>query len=186
MSIKGGFTIVELMIVIVVIGILAGITVVSYNGTQVKARAVDQISVAKTYLDMFDMYLTYNHSYPATNGSQRICLGINVTSCTTATASWTRDSTLETNLKTVSPNLPVANSAVPIGNSPKMAYVPISDVTLDGVITPFIIYTVEAPNTCGLKVVSGTWPNYSSSPPAQGYTSSNGNLRVCNVAMPLP
>jgi prepilin-type N-terminal cleavage/methylation domain-containing protein len=37
---NNGFTIVELLIVIVVIGILAAITVVAYNGTQDRAKAV--------------------------------------------------------------------------------------------------------------------------------------------------
>lgn len=39
-----GFTIVELLIVIVVIGILAAITVVAYNGIQQRARDVDRKS----------------------------------------------------------------------------------------------------------------------------------------------
>lgn len=34
-----GFTIVELLVVIIVIGILAAITIVSYNGVQKRARA---------------------------------------------------------------------------------------------------------------------------------------------------
>ncbi len=42
---KSGFTIVELLIVIVVIGILAAITIVAYNGIQERAR----VSVAKSY-----------------------------------------------------------------------------------------------------------------------------------------
>jgi len=41
---KSGFTIVELLIVIVVIGILATITIVSYNGIQSKAKTVKKQS----------------------------------------------------------------------------------------------------------------------------------------------
>ena len=37
--VKGGFTIVELLIVIVVIAILAAITIVAYNGIQNQAKA---------------------------------------------------------------------------------------------------------------------------------------------------
>ncbi len=43
-----GFTIVELLIVIVVIGILAAITIVAYNGVQSRARTTTyQTDVAK-------------------------------------------------------------------------------------------------------------------------------------------
>jgi prepilin-type N-terminal cleavage/methylation domain-containing protein len=41
---RQGFTIVELLIVIVVIGILATITIVAYNGVQTKAKAIALIS----------------------------------------------------------------------------------------------------------------------------------------------
>ena len=48
---RRGFTIVELLIVIVVIGILAAITIVAYNGVQTRARdakrASDLSAVAK-------------------------------------------------------------------------------------------------------------------------------------------
>lgn len=43
---RGGFTIVELLIVIVVIGILAAITIVAYNGTQDRARMATAQSYA--------------------------------------------------------------------------------------------------------------------------------------------
>lgn len=41
---KSGFTIVELLIVIVVIGILAAITIVGYNGIQARAKFTQQAS----------------------------------------------------------------------------------------------------------------------------------------------
>lgn len=47
---KSGFTIVELLIVIVVIGILAAITIVAYNGIQRRA----QISTAQSELSKID------------------------------------------------------------------------------------------------------------------------------------
>lgn len=46
---KSGFTIVELLIVIVVIGILAAITIVAYNGIQDRARTTRRESDLTTY-----------------------------------------------------------------------------------------------------------------------------------------
>lgn len=45
-----GFTIVELLIVIVVIGILAAITIVSYNGVQARAQVAQRQADTTTYL----------------------------------------------------------------------------------------------------------------------------------------
>ena len=64
---KSGFTIVELLIVIVVIGILASISVVAYNGAS--ARATDselrskQTSIYKAMLNFY----TLNGHYPCSN-----------------------------------------------------------------------------------------------------------------------
>lgn len=46
---RRGFTIVELLIVIVVIGILAAITIVAYNGIQERAESTKIISRAQAY-----------------------------------------------------------------------------------------------------------------------------------------
>lgn len=61
-----GFTIVELLIVIVVIGILAAITIVAFNGVQDRAKwsslQSDLSSINKAVL----VYYAENGSYPAT------------------------------------------------------------------------------------------------------------------------
>lgn len=69
-----GFTIVELLIVIVVIGILAAITIVAYSGVQKRANNARQTAVAKGYVKLFKQYKTLNNdSLPAESG----CLGNN-------------------------------------------------------------------------------------------------------------
>lgn len=47
-----GFTIVELLIIIIVIGILASITIVAYNGTQNRARDASRLSESKHWTDI--------------------------------------------------------------------------------------------------------------------------------------
>lgn len=60
-----GFTIVELLVVIVVIGILAAITIVAYNGFQVRARDTQRASDAASILKALDAYKAIHGTYPA-------------------------------------------------------------------------------------------------------------------------
>lgn len=62
-----GFTIVELLVVIVVIGILATITVVSYNGVHTRARATAAIAKLDIINKALEQYYALNESYPTTN-----------------------------------------------------------------------------------------------------------------------
>lgn len=67
-----GFTIVELLIVIVIIGILAAITVVAFNGVQERARNAKTISAVKDYMKLYSSYAVDYDTYP---GSGNYCLG---------------------------------------------------------------------------------------------------------------
>lgn len=60
-----GFTIVELLIVIVIIGILAAITIVAYNGIQGRARDSQRVSDIKTITKALEIYKTNNGVYPS-------------------------------------------------------------------------------------------------------------------------
>lgn len=57
---KSGFTIVELLIVIVVIGVLAAITVVAFNGVQQRAKNVARDAVASQMLKIVNAYVAIN------------------------------------------------------------------------------------------------------------------------------
>ena len=71
-----GFTIVELLIVIVVIGILAAITIVAYNNVQTRANNTTTINGVAAYVKIFQMYAADNETYPSTTGYP--CLGSNL------------------------------------------------------------------------------------------------------------
>lgn len=60
-----GFTIVELLIVIVVVGILAAITVVAYNGIQDRARQSAVMSDVRSSATQLELIKTDTGSYPA-------------------------------------------------------------------------------------------------------------------------
>jgi len=64
---KEGFTIVELLIVIVVIGILAGLVITTYNGIQQKARNTERTTDLKTFQGQLEAYYANNGSYPGTD-----------------------------------------------------------------------------------------------------------------------
>lgn len=60
-----GFTIVELLIVIVVIAILAAISVVAYTGIQNRANTTAILSEATQWKKLFQAYKAANGSYPS-------------------------------------------------------------------------------------------------------------------------
>lgn len=61
-----GFTIVELLIVIVVIGILAAITIVAFNGVQNRARVAKIASEISVAHKLVQSYYAINGRYPET------------------------------------------------------------------------------------------------------------------------
>lgn len=60
-----GFTIVELLIVIVVIAILATISIVAYNGIQMRARDADRAADISQIKKKVEAYYALNGSYPS-------------------------------------------------------------------------------------------------------------------------
>ncbi len=64
MKSKSGFTIVELLIVIVVIAILAAITIVAYNGIQQRARDSRMMGDLTSASKQLELYAVDNSRYP--------------------------------------------------------------------------------------------------------------------------
>lgn len=59
-----GFTIVELLVVIVVIGILAAITIVSYNGITARANTASAQTAAQGVIQKIEIYNAERGKYP--------------------------------------------------------------------------------------------------------------------------
>ena len=91
-KVTSGFTIVELLIVIVVIAILATITVVAYNGIQARARDAKRDSDIAYITKILELYYIDNGEYPAANNPSAV--GINGWSSTADTTSWQTVATL--------------------------------------------------------------------------------------------
>ena len=62
-----GFTIVELLIVIVVIAILAAISIVAYSGVQARARDGSTLQSVRSIQKALELYKIDNSVYPPTN-----------------------------------------------------------------------------------------------------------------------
>lgn len=69
------FTIVELLVIIVVIGILAGIAGIYYQKADVRARNTSRLTVLTNYRDMFSTYAAHEESYPSVPQAGHYCLG---------------------------------------------------------------------------------------------------------------
>lgn len=71
---KRGFTIVELLIVIVVIGILAAIVIVAFNGVQSRAKDTERTSELNSIKKALALYHADNGGYPLCVDTVQNCL----------------------------------------------------------------------------------------------------------------
>jgi len=205
---KRGFTIVELLIVIVVVAILAAVSIIGYNGIQTRARNAQTAAVVQAYRKAFAQYAIENQAYPISVNS---CLGddypdsgvfttVNNRKCFRSTsAAGTINATLNNALKPymgnkiVTPNNTIfgdgsnpwaTRGAVYMGNQ--------TSFTIDGASNPWVlVYTIEGQNACPVGPVLNlaSWPNLTSAPPATGYSQllSGGTVGVeCWIALPDP
>lgn len=102
---KSGFTLVELLIVIVVIAILAAVTIVAYNGVQAKAQDSARVSDMTTIEKALELYYIDNGNYPNYTNYTPGSTKINSSWSTTADGSWQN---LLNVLKPYAQNLPTA------------------------------------------------------------------------------
>lgn len=77
-QVNHGFTIIELLIVIVVIAILAAVTIVSYNGISVRAQNTAVLAEVNAWKKAFTVYRVSNDSWPDSMVVDKVyCLGTN-------------------------------------------------------------------------------------------------------------
>jgi type II secretion system protein G len=85
---KSGFTIVELLIVVVVIGILASIVIVSYSQVQSRARDSKRKDDVSNMIKALELYYSDNGHYPTTSGTNSSVNGYWYSSDTTSWSSF--------------------------------------------------------------------------------------------------
>lgn len=76
MRTRAGFTIVELLVVIVVIGILSSVSVVAFTGVSKRAQASAQKATIKNWIQNIDLKIAQGAVFPAEGYS---CIGSGAT-----------------------------------------------------------------------------------------------------------
>lgn len=198
---QSGFTIVELLIVIVVIAILAAITIVSYNGIQRRAYISQTISAVQAYKRALLSYGSINSSYP-TVGSGGVCLGTGyvdrnsdgVADCGAADGGGKVDATFNNQIRTLI-SIPAAQNysfQAPFSSSQWVgAYIENWDqFKVNDIVTPYMLrYALPGKNqNCGDRTVveeyggGRQFPDMKTS--SSTYSWSDDNSTMCLVPLP--
>lgn len=82
-----GFTIIELALVIIVIGILSTIVIVSYQGVQVRARDAKLIDAADKVKDAIQLFVSNNGHFPRGGSGSSAAIGVGK-ECANGDAGW--------------------------------------------------------------------------------------------------
>lgn len=184
----GGFTIVELIMVIVIISILASITLVAYGGVQDRSKNTAIIDAASSVVKMVQVYASTNAAYPTTV-STAVCV-TTASGCDTYGTATGGDTTFDTNMATVG-NVP---RSVPIAINSTLNgifYYYNATRTMDSKVQPvYVVYQLKgASQQCGVPGVSADTTMVTTTS-TTGYTANSTwsgiPITVCYVSVPGP
>ena len=193
-----GFTIVELLIVIVIIGILAGISIVTYTGMQERSRNMAIERAVSDYVKALGVYRTEYGTYPTTTST---CMGAvadyrNGGCMSVASAPAAPSATFETELKKVISPLPKPdNNKCYTGwgacrrNFTHVYIPPASNWRIDGAThSNYIIYFLSGGDGCSLPNLLGApYSNFTSTPTVK-YTETRSvgakSEYMCILSLP--
>lgn len=180
---SGGFTIVELLIVIVVIAILAAISIVAYNSIQRRAQNTAIISAAEQSFKLIQSYVAANNEYPLTG--QTACI-TDASGCAEGSNTVGGSQILTDALREIG-QLP--RNAPKSGNTMYgVLYTQTSSRTYEGQPDSAIIYYYlnGTAQQCGLSRVANGWGG-ELGPSSSGYTAGNiqsSGKTLCVISIP--
>ena len=182
-----GFTIVELLIVIVVIAILAAISMAGYNSLQQRTNNTAKIAAINQIIKLIDLYTVQYGKFPSTSGGSGICATVDgecTNSAGVANTNTSGHSTLMTELRKV--GTPPSVNQPAINGSYGVQYIYEPTATFNGDSAPVRIeYWLDGNNVnCGVKNISNnsTTTTISST---TGFTSSASGRTTCWVRLGL-
>lgn len=195
-GVKRGFTIVELLIVIVVIAILAAITIVAYNGIQQRANNSARIANAQQAIKEVTAYINAYGKYPFTGVS---CIGNGFAAGNTKC--WGIDSATPAGRSSVFNDTELVKiGSLPNNTTPPVqaaswqalgpVYIYSSSYTVDGAANPLVVlYFLDGRDQecAGGRIVTSTATNTFTTVTSSPRNSGNsGSGTMCYVAMDGP
>ncbi len=182
-----GFTIVELLIVIVIIAILAAFIILAYSGMQQRSENAKTAAAIQSYKKALIQYATEKGTYPDTKHN---CLGEGYSGSVchgTIAERAAFNNALRPyfgNGRIPLPSLQAVNGGTLIG----AYYFYNATATLDGVTHPwFIRYVISgATNVCPIGPVIAYGTNVSSDPVASGRSLTYSDGAMCVIPLPNP
>ena len=175
-----GFTIVELLIVIVVIAILAAISIAAYTNIQDRAKNTATISAVEQTIKAIHMYIAETGEYPATNNGSHCLTTVQACAWGTPVTSGSELRTKLTKYSSLPDSIPDTSSATFIG----IVYNYNRDRTFNTLSKPVIIlYALNGANQkCQLSnVTDGGMLNLSSS--TSGRTGNDNGATICVISI---
>lgn len=184
-----GFTIVELLIVIVVIGVLAAITIVAFNGVSDRANNTRTEDAVSKFRRALIMYATENGQYPLGGGTSA-CLGeaSHYTSgCWNGSVSTTFNDAIRPYMGGTLPN-PYNGCLMMYGSCRNGAAYSSQNINLDGAAhTWSISYLQKGAVSCQAGgQAGGSWSNALSTPNNPSRIELHSGTTLCRLILPNP
>lgn len=176
-----GFTIVELLIVIVVIAILAAVTVVAYNGIQASANNSSTIAKASQFVKLIEGYRAANSGTAPFSGSNVCMTKDNLCTAADGTPITGSNGTIVASLSTIGsvPEMTTASASGRYG----IRYNNWAVRTFNGAPAALQItyYLIGSAVNCGLANIRAV-DGMNSDTSTNGYTSTDSNFTMCVVS----
>ena len=171
---ENAFTIVELLIVIVVIGILAAITIVAYNGVQKRAQNTARVQELMQWNKTFEVYRAEHGEYPDVE-NRGYCLGSDFPNGYAGVAACRDFNAPGTTRYDVPNNVALMDALKSVGTLPQGARVPVADM-----IGPYASYTSDKITLSA--VIAGK--SYDDCPEqTKGAWTNNATKVVCSITL---